>query len=91
MSYSNISVCAPMSEWTKQQIDDYVEKRQAPGGFLTAVLENNLKKAVERADLSNLPAIPNIVCYLYNECPSTCWGGKEAVDAWLKEEACVDS
>ena len=61
----------------------YVEHRIPTGGFLRAVLENDLKEAVARADDENQHVIPIYVCWLYNEAPSTCWGSPEAVKAWL--------
>ena len=40
----------PMSEFTRNQIDQYVETGCPVGGFLSAVLENNLQEALGRAD-----------------------------------------
>jgi hypothetical protein len=54
------------------------------GGFLHAVLCNNLVEAVCRADEGGLAAIRQIVLYVYNAMPSTCWGSREKVAAWLK-------
>lgn len=53
------------------------------GGFLSAVLTNDLKDAVGRADHININALPNYVRFLYNHAPSTAWGSVEAVDAWI--------
>ena len=64
-------------------IDRYVEEHLQPGGFLTAVLENNLKEAFDRADNDNLTKLFNIVRYCYNEIPSPAWGSPERVKAWL--------
>ena len=63
-------------------INHYVDYGIAPGGFMTACIENDLKNAVARADDESLPAIPAIVRYLYNECPSGCWGFAGAVKQW---------
>lgn len=54
------------------------------GGFLKAVLCNNLHEAVCRADVGSLAAIRQIVLYVYNVMPSACWGSREKVEAWLK-------
>jgi hypothetical protein len=66
----------------------YAENRIPPGGFLRAVLENNLREAVGRADLANQAALIEIVKVIYNELPAECWGSPEKVEAWLtlKEE-----
>ena len=66
----------------------YVEDRIHPGGFLIAVLENNLTESFGQADKKNRKVLFEIVCYCYNELPSICWGSPEKVKNWLlrKEE-----
>lgn len=54
------------------------------GGFLTAVLSNDLLEAVNRADDQSFPALPKIMKFLYNYTPGPCWGSREKVDAWRK-------
>ena len=56
----------------------------SPGGFLTAVLENDLAQAMNRADNEALENLPHIVAYLYNECSEACWGSSEIVKSWAK-------
>lgn len=72
-----------LPEDTKDSIDRYVRQGVAPGGFLEAVIENDLKGACGAADETNLPALPAIVAYFYNECPARCWGAKGAMVKWL--------
>lgn len=67
----------------KESIDRYVSQRIPTGGFLMAVLENNLVEAIGTADTEAMDNIRHIVCYLYNEVPSNCWGNKEKVKNWL--------
>ena len=74
-----------MKEETKESIDRYVSDRIPTGGFLEAVLCNNLKEAIGRADAENLRDIKEIVQYCYWEIPSTCWGSPKEVKAWLEE------
>lgn len=62
----------------------YIDDRIEPGGFLTAVICNDLREAVGRADDGNLANLPAFVAYFYNEAPSNCWGSKEKMDAWLE-------
>lgn len=62
----------------------YVEHRAPPGCFLRAVLENDLKGAVARADDENQRVIPIYVFWLYNEAPAACWGSPAAVEEWLR-------
>jgi hypothetical protein len=60
-----------------------------PGGFLTAVLRNDLFDAVGRADISNGESIKYICRFIWNEAPRGCWGSKEKMRAWAeaKQEA----
>lgn len=58
-----------------------------PGDFLMAVLENNLREAVGRADHINQPKLPDYIRYLYNYAPSKCWGSPEKVAAWVEMHA----
>ncbi len=64
----------------------YIENRIEPGGFLRAVLENDLAGAFGRADILNRARMFEIVSWLYNEAPSICWGSREAVKRWLDKE-----
>jgi hypothetical protein len=63
-------------------IDAWVLRATPTGGFVGAVLKNDLKGAVSHADLECIPAIPAMVAYLYNECPMACWGSVDQVKAW---------
>jgi hypothetical protein len=57
-----------------------------PGGhFLNAVVSNNLKEAVARADTLNTKALPEYVRYFYNHAPAECWGSEENAANWLKK------
>lgn len=64
-------------------IRNYVDERIPPGGFLNAVLENDLKEAFSRADEQSLAGMFGIVSYCYNEIPGVCWGSPQKVEAWL--------
>ena len=67
-----------------EKLNAYAERHEPVGGFLRAVLENDLQLAVGRADASNLYNLPAYMIYLYNEMPSPCWGSPEKVKAWLE-------
>jgi hypothetical protein len=62
---------------------DYVEKGKRPGDFLTAVITNNLKDAVCRADSTNLPLIKLYVLWFHNVAPEPCQGSAEKMKAWM--------
>jgi hypothetical protein len=61
----------------------YIEHGILPGHFLTAVLRNDLKEAVARADPVNQALLPVYVQWLYNRAPAACWGSPAQVAAWI--------
>lgn len=62
----------------------YLEQGLEPGGFLRALLSNDLRGAVMRADGVNVARIPEWVAWLENNMPTGSWGSPEAYDAWLE-------
>ena len=70
---------------TKAELDRYVNRKILPGGFLIAVLSNDLFGAVGRGDSENLAALPDIVRYVYNRMPADSWGSKDQIYRFLKE------
>ena len=62
----------------------YIESGIAPGDFMSAVICNDLKEAIGRADSTNLPRLLDIVSFWYNEAPSNCWGSREKFLAWCR-------
>lgn len=61
----------------------YLEEGIPPGGFLQAIIANDLKGAVGRADSENITRIGDYVTFFYNYAPSTSWGSQEKMDSWL--------
>lgn len=81
----------------REDLARYIAQQVMPGSFLTAVLCNDLKGAMEKADLLNRYAVFDIVNYLYNVAPIKCWGSEENFEAWMRqcphgkdEEHCPD-
>jgi hypothetical protein len=70
----------------KETLARYVENRCPTGGFLRAVLSNDLTEACSRADTQNQKCIFDIVNYIYNNLPSVCWGSPKKVDKWLNDK-----
>lgn len=60
----------------------WIENGIYPGGFLTAVIHNDLVEAIGRADHINRVRIADIVSFFYNEAPSSCWGSPEKAKKW---------
>lgn len=69
---------------TREALDRYRFHRIKPGGFLCAVLTNDLAKAVRLADSDNTRAFREIVYYCIEEMPVMAWGSQSRVDKWLK-------
>lgn len=67
-----------------EPIRAYIEDHHPTGGFLAAVISNDLNGAVSRADPSNLINLPAFTAYFYNEAPPECWGSPERMKAWLE-------
>jgi hypothetical protein len=73
--------CPPVA---KASLDRYVLSGCPVGGFLTAVLSNDLKAAVSRADEENYALLHSIVAYCYCRLPSICWGSPTKYTNWMK-------
>lgn len=67
-----------------QGIVGYIVDRRGVGDFLTAVISNDLSKAVSHADSSNLRSLAAITAWFYNHAPSDSWGSFEKYRAWLE-------
>jgi hypothetical protein len=63
-------------------IIDFYENGWQPGGFLTAVINNDLKESVGRADDTNINCLKNYVMWFYNHAPGGSWGFENAVETW---------
>jgi len=70
-----------------ESLHRYVEHATKTGDFLRAVLANDLFGAMRRADLDNRSRIYEIVAYIYNNLPDTCWGSYSKVDEWLLRQS----
>ncbi len=66
----------------------YADHKTPTGGFLRAVLANDLMEAIGRGDVFNIQALPEICRYIYNDIPLSCWGSYENVDNWLETGKC---
>lgn len=61
----------------------YVVNRIPTGGFLRAVLENDLMEAMGRADDLNREYLDNIVQFCNEALPWVCWGSQAKCNEWL--------
>ena len=75
-----------LPEHLQKSLEAYVVNGRSTGGFLRAVIDNDLRIACASADEKNVVLIHVIVAYLYNECPTGCWGFTGASKAWLDKK-----
>ena len=75
-----------MKQATKNGLDNYAQHHVPTGSFLRAVLENNLAESFAHADDDNARDMHEIVAYVYNELPGSCWGSPERVREWLEQK-----
>ncbi len=73
-----------VSEHLHEGLVSWVRTGRPVGGFLTAVLENDLREAVFRADIDNLSNLRELCIWLHNYTPSPCHGSFETAAAWQK-------
>lgn len=91
MTVRKINVAEDAQIWgvppeTLSSLKRYIEQGVEIGGFLRAVLENDLFGAVNRADFANGIALLNIVRFIFNTLPYQCHGSHEKVEDWLDRE-----
>ena len=67
-------------------LDRYVKYGIPCGGFLNAVLSNDLMKAFGKADDDNRLILFDICQYIFNEVPLDCYGSKAKVQKWIERK-----
>lgn len=73
--------CIP--DYMRPALYRYIFEHIPPGGFLSAVICNDLYTAVLRADINNLYNIPAYVAFFMNHAPMDCWGSKKKFWNWI--------
>jgi len=58
---------------TQEQLRKWLLHGEHPGGFVEAILRNDLMGALDAADDENMAAIVTIVSWIKRKCPSECW------------------
>jgi hypothetical protein len=69
---------------TRGTLERYILHRLAPGGFMTAVLANDLMGATGKADMININCLRDICGWIYMNAPGDCWGSYEQVRKYLE-------
>lgn len=66
----------------RRSLRDYLTDGIDPGSFLFAVITNDLRQAIGRADRDSLAAIKEIVMFLMNRTPGICHGTSNRFYDW---------
>jgi len=69
-------------EHCRRGMKRYIEHGIIPGGFLQAVICNNLVESFARADGTNILRLFDYASFLYNEIPTSAWGSEEKMLEW---------
>jgi hypothetical protein len=77
---------AQIPERMQDALKRYVLEGVAPGQFLTAVITNDLQRAVNHADSENAPLLKVYVQWFYNVAPAGCWGSRAVMLAWINQQ-----
>jgi hypothetical protein len=72
-------------EYMRPGILRWIEEGIIPGGFLTAVIENNLRESFDKADDQNMFRIHSYLLFFYNCAPAPCWGSIKKVKEWANK------
>lgn len=70
---------------TQEAIENYLIRGYEPGGFVTAVLCNDLFSATGKADHVNRANLWCIVTWIANNAPSASFGDYERMRNWLDD------
>lgn len=73
------------NEWLDQGLENYLIHGLEPGGFLTAVLCNNLIGAVGRADHWNKKNLDRIATEVFQKVPDVALYSYNAVRDWCRD------
>lgn len=68
-----------------ETILNYLWRGLPPGGFIRAVLNNDLVEAAQRADSRNLGLLPEYASFMVNSMPEGSWRHAMHVDHWIDE------
>lgn len=63
----------------------YIEHGIAPGGFLQAVICNDLRMAYITADTTNRSRLSDIVKFFFEVAPASCWGSFDTMVDWIAQ------
>lgn len=91
--YEGMALERGVPQHTAEALADYVVRGRQHGDFITAVLSNNLQLTFGYADDLNRERLHEIIRFLWNDVPASCWGSPEKVEQWegLRHPPCEAS
>lgn len=69
---------------TREALDTWAQTARPGGGFVQAVIANDLRGAVESADEEHVDVLPVVVAYAVNRLPAACWGSQQRAADWRR-------
>lgn len=72
-----------LPNYMRDAVERYIEYGIEGGSFLNAVMSNDFKGAIGRADSTNLLYLKQWAEYVYWYAPSECQGSEAKVRAWI--------
>lgn len=73
-------------EWTTEAAENYLLYGLEPGGFLEAVIINDLYLAASRADHLNRPILSDIMKSVFHNFPVGSFGNRTSYRNWLNDK-----
>jgi hypothetical protein len=82
-TYYNAFLRGNLTPVAAETLANYIVFGMPPGGFMTAVLANDLVGAFGRADMYNVDRMQWYAKAIYNSIPSQAWGSYGKVQQWI--------
>jgi len=73
-----------------KELEFYIYDKQVPGQFIRAVLENDLTKTIQRADLQSLRCLTVLCRFMMHRLPRDAWGDEKQISDWLNNLAVLN-
>lgn len=74
-----------LPHYMQAPVTAYLETGRIPGGFLQAVISNDLCGAVGRADAVNFASLRQYAIFFRNFAPAACYGSPEKMRDWNRQ------
>jgi hypothetical protein len=76
---------ATLPDWTKDTIDNYINRGLSPGSFCRALFANDLMMTYAYADMWSRDHMYDLLCYVRAKVPPEAKGSYRKVDNWINK------